>query len=331
MNRALVTGATGCLGRHLAIRLAEQGWEVTGMGRQQKHGTELEAAGIRFYNGDIRDQAAVNEVCSGQDVVFHCAALSSPWGKYRDFYSSNVEGTQHLVDRCLKGGVKRFIHVSTPSIYFNYSPRYNIHENDPLPSRPANHYAATKWLAEQVVLQAHANGLPSIMIRPRAIFGPYDQTLFPRIVAANAKAGVPMIGGGQALIDLTCVDNVVDALLLCWDAKTEALGRAYNVSNGDPRPFQGLVSTLFGMLEMPLRRRSIPYRAAYGAAAVLERVHRLIPALGEPQLTRYTVGSLSIPQTLDITDAREKLGYAPRLSIDEGLQQFANWWRAESC
>jgi len=331
MNRALVTGATGCLGRHLAIRLAKEGWEVTGMGRQPKIGAELESAGVRFLDGDIRDIAAVNEACTRQNVVFHCAALSSPWGRYRDFYSSNVEGTQNLVDVCLHNEVQRFIHVSTPSIYFNYNPRYNVHENDPLPSKPANHYAATKLLAEQVVMEGHAKGLPSIMIRPRAIFGPYDQTLFPRIVAANAKSGVPMIGGGQALIDLTCVDNVVDALLLCRDASDEALGRAYNISNGDPRAFSELVSSLFGMLDMPLRRRNIPYRMAYGVAALLERVHGFIPALGEPPLTRYTVGSLSIPQTLDITDARGQLGYVPRVSIEEGLQQFADWWRAESC
>ncbi|WP_336760545.1 NAD-dependent epimerase/dehydratase family protein [Paenibacillus sp. USHLN196] len=331
MNRALVTGATGCLGRHLAIRLAQEGWEVTGMGRQPKVGAELELAGIRFLSGDIRDEGVVNEAFAGQDMVFHCAALSSPWGKYRDFYSSNVIGTQNLVDGCIRGNVRRFIHVSTPSIYFNYIPRYNVHENDPLPSKPANHYAATKLLAEQVVMEGHAKGLPSIIIRPRAIFGPYDQTLFPRIVAANAKSGVPMIGGGQALIDLTCVDNVVDALLLCRDASTEALGRAYNISNGDPRTFSELVSSLFGMLDMPLRRRNIPYRTAYGVATLLERVHGFIPALGEPPLTRYTVGSLSIPQTLDITEAREQLGYVPRVSIEEGLQQFADWWRAESC
>lgn len=331
MKRALVTGATGCLGRHLAIRLAEDGWEVTGMGRQPKVGAELESAGIRFLNGDIRDEATVDEACKGQDMVFHCAALSSPWGRYRDFYSSNMEGTQKLMDGCLKNDVQRFIHVSTPSVYFNYIPRFNVHENDPLPSKPANHYAATKLLAEQVVMEGHRKGLPSVMIRPRAIFGPYDQTLFPRIVAANAKSGVPMIGDGQALIDLTCVDNVVDALLLCRDAPDEALGRAYNISNGDPRAFNELVSSLFGMLDMPLRRRNIPYQAAYGVAALLERVHGFIPALGEPVLTRYTVGSLSIPQTLDITDARERLGYVPRVSIEEGLQQFADWWRAGSC
>lgn len=331
MNRALVTGATGCLGRHLALRLAEQGWRVTGMGRKKEYGIQLEAKGIQFYQGDLRDKSVAAEACANQDAVFHCAALSSPWGKYQDFYSSNVEATQHLVDGCRRADVQRFIHVSTPSVYFNYRPRYDIHEDDPMPAKPVNHYAATKRMAEHVVLRAHANGLPSIMIRPRAIFGPYDQTLFPRIVAANRKSGVPMIGGGEAVIDLTCVDNVVDALLLCWSAPSEALGRAYNISNGDPRPFHELVSHLFELLEMPLHRRTIPYRAAYGAASLLESVHRLLPRLGEPQLTRYTVGSLAIPQTLNIHDARERIGYTPRVTIEEGLQQFADWWRAESC
>jgi len=331
MKRALVTGATGCLGRHLAIRLASEGWDVTGMGRQQEIGVTLETAGVRFLKGDIRDQQAVNAACESQDVVFHCAALSSPWGKYRDFYSSNVQGTQNLVDSSLRSQVQRFVHVSTPSIYFNYIPRYEVHENDPLPAKPANHYAATKRLAEEIVLSAHGKGLSSIIIRPRAIFGPYDQTLFPRIVAANAKRGVPMIDGGQSLIDLTCVENVVDALLLCSEASVDALGRAYNISNADPRPFAELVETLFDKLDMPLRRRNIPYTMAYGVASVLESVHRFIPVLGEPPLTRYTVGSLGVPQTLSIVDAEEQLGYTPRVSIEEGLQQFADWWRTESC
>lgn len=331
MKRALVTGATGCLGRHLATRLVAEGWEVTGMGRQQEIGSLLEAGGVRFIKGDIRDVPIVDAACASQDVVFHCAALSSPWGRYQDFYSSNVQGTQNLVDCSLRHQVQRFVHVSTPSIYFNYIPRYEVHEHDPLPAKPANHYAATKRIAEDMVMEAHRNGLPSIMIRPRAIFGPYDQTLFPRIVAANAKRGVPMIEGGQALIDLTCVDNVVDALLLCTKASDDALGRAYNISNADPRPFAELVGTLFDMLGMPLRRLNIPYKTTYGVASVLEGVYRFIPALGEPLLTRYTVGSLGVPQTLDITDAKEQLGYVPRVSIEAGLQQFADWWRGERC
>ncbi|WP_366289518.1 NAD-dependent epimerase/dehydratase family protein [Paenibacillus sp. AN1007] len=331
MKKALVTGATGCLGRHLAVRLAAEGWVVTGLGRQQEIGTLLGPAGIQFVQGDIRDRRIVDEVCAGQDVVFHCAALSAPWGKYEDFYSSNVQGTQNLVDSAGRSQVERFVHVSTPSIYFNFTPRYEVHEDDPLPAKPANHYAATKRLAEQLVMDAHRRGLPSIMIRPRAIFGPYDQTLFPRIVAANAKRGVPMIDGGQAWIDLTCVDNVVDALLLCQRASTDALGRAYNISNGDPKPFAELVSSLFELLDMPLRRLNVPYRTAYGAAALLEGVHRIIPALGEPMLTRYTVGSLGVPQTLNINDAKERLGYIPRVSIEAGLQQFADWWRGGSC
>ena len=85
------------------------------------------------------------------------------------------------------------------------------------------------------------------------------------------------------------------------------------------------------MLDMPLRRLNIPYTMAYRVAGMLEGLHRFIPSLGEPLLTRYSVGSLGIPQTLDITDAKAQLRYAPRVSIEAGLRQFADWWRAESC
>lgn len=328
--RALVTGATGFLGGHLARRLVRAGWDVTGLGRKVEQGRRLEAEGIRFRCQDLRDESGTAAVCSGQDAVFHCAALSSPWGKYRDFYGCNVEATRMLAAASLRQGVRRFIHVSTPSVYFDYTPRLGIHESEPLPVKAANHYAATKRLADQVVKRYHAKGLSSVIIRPRAVFGPYDQALFPRIVAASGKSGVPLIGGGKALIDATYVDNAVDALLNGWDAPEEATGRAYNITNGEPREFAGLVESLFRMLDLPLRTRSISYRKACGAAAVLEGLHRLFPALGEPMLTRYTAGTLALSQTLDITDARTLLGYAPRVSLDEGLWRFAEWWRERS-
>ncbi|MED4959704.1 NAD(P)-dependent oxidoreductase, partial [Paenibacillus macerans] len=211
--KALVTGATGFLGGHLARRLVREGWDVTGIGRNPEQGRRLEAEGIRFRNQDLRDESGTAAACTGQDAVFHCAALSSPWGKYRDFYGCNVEAARILAEASLREGVRRFIHVSTPSVYFDYVPRLGIRESEPLPVKGANHYAVTKRLAEQVVERYHAMGLPSVIIRPRAVFGPYDQALFPRIVAASGKSGVPLIGGGKALIDATYVDNAVDALL----------------------------------------------------------------------------------------------------------------------
>ncbi len=156
-THALVTGATGFLGGHMARRLAELGWRVTGLGRNEAEGRRLAEAGIVFVSGDLRDKDLIRMACEGQQYVFHCGALSSPWGPYRDFYESNVEGTRYVVEGCVQHGVERLIHISTPSLYFNYRHRLNISEADPLP-RPVNAYAATKLLAEQVVEEGGRRG-----------------------------------------------------------------------------------------------------------------------------------------------------------------------------
>ncbi len=330
MTRALITGATGFLGGHLARRLVELGWDVHGTGRDKSRGQALERIGVQMNYYDLGDAEQAIEACKGQDIVFHCAALSSPWGKYQQFYQSNVKATQHIVDGCIRHDVQRLIHVSTPSIYFDGKTHYGIRESDPLPRKSVNHYAATKLLAEQIVLQAYKKqGLASIMIRPRAIFGPMDQTLFPRLLEANRQSGVPLLQGGRAPIDLTYVDNVVDAMLLGVKAPQAALGQAYNISNSEPIAFVELLSRLFERLDIPLHTRNVPYSVAHLIAGGMEAVYRLFPALGEPPLTRYSVGSIAVPHTLDISLAQQQLGYMPRISVDQGLERFADWWCAQ--
>lgn len=330
MRKALVTGATGFLGGHMARRLVTLGWDVSGIGRDRSRGQALEQIGVHMNYMDLYDQVQTMNACKGQEVIFHCAALSSPWGKYEEFYRSNVEATQHIVNGCIQHGVQRLIHVSTPSIYFDGKAHYGIRETDPLPRRSINDYAATKLLAEQVVQQAfQQQGLACIMIRPRAIFGPMDQTLFPRLLEANRQSGVPLLQGGRALMDLTYVDNVVDVMLLGVDAPQHALGQAYNISNGEPIPFIEVLSRLFKRLDIPLHTRHVPYPVAHLVAGGMEIIYRMVPALGEPPLTRYTVGSIAVPHTLDITLAQQQLGYVPRISVDEGLERFAEWWCAQ--
>ncbi|MDG0809167.1 NAD-dependent epimerase/dehydratase family protein [Cohnella rhizosphaerae] len=330
MTRALITGATGSLGRATALRLAEAGWTVTGVGRNAEAGSRLEASGIAFRRIDIGTQPEVMaEACAGHDYVIHCAALSSPWGRYRDFEAANVAGTAHVVAGCLRHGVRRLVHVSTPSVYFDYRDRLNVQETAPLPRRPVNAYAATKLIAERIVLEAAGRGLDAVILRPRAIFGPEDGSLFPRLLRVNERRGIPLIGGGRALLDLTYSDNVVDALEAACLAPDAAAGQIFNISNGEPVRLTDLLRRLFALLELPLRTREVPLRTALAAGSLMERAYRLLPALGaEPPFTRYTVGLLAYSQTLDISAARRTLGYAPRVSVDEGLQRFAAWWRA---
>lgn len=326
--KALVTGATGFLGLKLAMRLNQMGYEVTGSGRNPLIGQQLVQAGIRFLPTDLADETAMVQACNGQDVVFHCGALSSPWGPYRSFYESNVLGTRHVITGCKKHGVKRLIHVSTPSLYFHFRDQLEIHESDPLPPRFANHYAKTKWMAEQEVDRAFQQGLPVITIRPRALFGPGDNAILPRLLKANERGWVPLINGGQVLLDVTYVENVVDALLLCEQAPEAALGKKYNITNEEPVYLRDLLETLFQGLEQPFRYKKIPYKAAYGMASMMEMAARISGK--EPTLTRYTVGVLGKSQTLDISAAKNMLGYQPKVRIEEGIEVFIRWWKKQT-
>ncbi|HLO85866.1 MAG TPA: NAD(P)-dependent oxidoreductase [Nostocaceae cyanobacterium] len=323
--KVLVTGGTGFLGKQLALRLKSLGYDVTILGRNQKIGQQLAAAGIKFLAVDLRDREKMIAACENQDYVFHCGALSSVWGKYQDFYDINVLGTRYIIQGCQTHHVKRLIYVSTSSIYFDFSHRLNISENTPFPV-PVNFYAQSKQIAEQEINQAAIDALPVISIRPRGIFGPGDTAILPRLIRANNKTGVPLINNGKALIDVTYVDNVVDALLLCQNAPDTLLGRFFNITNGEPIYINILLEKLFTKLQYPLQLKRFSYPAAYGIAVLMEFLGNTILLGKEPIFTRYTVGLLTFSQTLDITHAQNELGYQPRINIETGLDIFAQWW-----
>ncbi|WP_044642924.1 NAD-dependent epimerase/dehydratase family protein [Risungbinella massiliensis] len=327
--RALVTGATGFLGKALSMRLQQLGWKVTATGRNRTIGKVLEEQGIMFRPSPLENRKEIIALCQEQDYVFHCGALSSPWGKYAQFYQANVIGTRNVIEGCIESQVKRLIHVSTPSIYFSFQDRLNVKETDPLPNKMVNHYASTKQLAELEVDQAFSQGLETITIRPRALFGPEDQTILPRLLKANEKKMVPLINNGRALIDLTYIENVVDALLLCVDAPKTSLGKKFNITNGEPVYLIEVLEKLFNKLQSPFYGKAISFGSAYRIAALLELLSKTILLGKEPTLTRYTVGVLGVSQTLDISAAKRELGYRPRVSIEEGVDHFVHWWRKQ--
>lgn len=322
----LVTGATGFLGGAVARRLAAAGNAVRALGRNEAAGRSLASRGIHFIRADLADAPAVREACRGQDCVVHCGALSAPWGRYADFYRSNVIGTENVAAGCSAQGVRRLVHVSTPSVYMKYADRLQIREDEALPKVFVNDYAKTKRMAELIVEKVQQAGVPAMILRPRALFGPGDRTLFPRIIRANAAGGIPCFGR-DPLVDVTYIDNAVEAICLCLRAPDTACGSVYNISNGDPRALLSLLRMLFEAIGEPLRLKRLPYWLAYGAAALAECRAAVLPGAGEPRLTRYGVGVLHYAQTLDITAARQRLQYTPVVSIETGLTRFAAAWR----
>jgi nucleoside-diphosphate-sugar epimerase len=323
--QCLVTGATGCIGLNLTKRLISEGYTVVALGRNPQIGAVLTQLGAQFIAKDLKEADWLKYLAVDMDVIFHCAALSSPWGRYQDFYEANVLGTQHVLDAVAEK--TRLIHVSSPSIYFDFKEKFNIKEHDLLPKKPINHYVKTKLQAETLVDTAFMQRqLNVITIRPRAIFGPHDRAILPRLLKAEKNGVIPVVGSGTNLIDVTYVDNVVESLLLAAHADATCFGKKYNITNDEPHTLNAILSLLFNALQKKIQFKYIPLAVAKKIAQGLELIYSLPFIQQEPRLTAYSAGVLALGQTLNIDAAKKELGYKPIISIEQGMQHFAKWY-----
>ena len=323
--KVLITGGTGFLGRHCALKLKSLGHEVTALGRNKSIGAELEKQGIHFLNVDLTDAKAVHSACLDQERVVHAGALNARSGSYSAFYRTNVLGTKHVIDACLSEGIERLVYLSTPSLYFNYKHHLDIRESDPLP-KPKTPYAATKGIADNLIDEATEKGLSCITLRPRAIIGPGDQKVLGRILRASKSGTIYLPNAGSSLIDLTYIDNAVDSVYLALNANKELSGRKFNITNGEAMTWHKVVELLSTYLNLNLRIRSIPYSVAYVIAGAMEFGCGTL-ARTEAPFTREMVGRMAYSQTLDISAAREALAYMPKVSLSEGINRYAHWWK----
>ncbi len=313
--RILVTGATGFLGGALTRRLLADRRDVIALGRDRAKLTRLAAAGATPIACDL--SAAAQHRGLTCDAVIHCAALSAPWGARREFHAANVHGTQSALAIARAAGAKRFVHISTPSLYFRFKDQVNVREDAPLPC-PVNAYAHTKRQAEALVLAA--SDLDPIILRPRGLYGPGDTTLLPRLLAAAEKRALPLMKGGRAATDLTYVDDVADAALAALDTPSAALTqRIFNISGGVALNVRDVAERAAARANQNLRWRARPIWAVLAYARTLEALAASRPNRPEPAITAYGAALFAYTQTLDISAAKAQLGWCPRVTFDEGL------------
>jgi nucleoside-diphosphate-sugar epimerase len=327
MARILVTGASGFIGSHVARALSAAGHDVLATGRDATRLAVFAEETIGTARADIAIDP-LDALVNGRDAIVHCAALSSPWGATEAFRRDNVHATTRLLDAAHKARVGSFVHLSSPSIYFRLADQFDIPEHAAPPNRWANAYAQSKWEAEQCVADVRYADMMRTILRPRAVFGEGDRAIFPRILKVAARGWFPQVGDGQALIDTTYVGNVADAVVAAIAASHHAQPRVFNITNGEPLPVRDLLTRLFASLDMRVRMVRFPRDVAVMLGTLAEGMARMRPGQPEPRLSRYGVGVLGYAQTLDISAARDVLGYRPRVSIDEGIQRFSRWWVA---
>lgn len=312
-RRALVTGATGGLGRELTRQLLAAGYRVRATGRNAAIGAEL---GTEFVPADLtRDP--LEPLVADVDSVFHLAALSSPWGSRAAFQAINVTATERLLDAARRAGCSGLVYASTPSIYAEPRDRIGLTEDSPAGPRFANAYATTKYAAERLVLAADAPGFRTVAIRPRAIVGPHDEVLLPRILRAARRGRFPLPGGGGALIEPTDVRDAAAAFVAADRHLDAAGGQAINISGGDPRPVRALLDQLFARIGHAPRLTTVPTPLAMTVAGAMERVAALLPGRPEPPVTRYSVMTFGFSQTMRLDRARDLLGWTPRYHVEE--------------
>ncbi len=334
--KILVTGGAGFLGQALCRGLLEQGHSV--LSTQRRHSAALAAMGVEQRLGDLADAAHVLRALEGVDAVFHNAAKAGHWGSEQSYIDANVSGTSNVLAACRQHGIARLVYTSTPSVA--HSGRIPCEGGNEADTPYATHFKApyprTKQAAEKAVLAANGTALAgggvlaTVALRPRLIWGPGDTNLLPRLVERARAGRLRFIAGGHNRMDTTFVGNAAEAHLLAFAALapgSACAGKAYFISNGEPQPVREIVNGLLVAAGEPRVEASLPFAVAYAAGALCEVLWSSLPLKGEPPMTRFVAEQLATPHWYDLSAAKRDFGYVPRVSVAEGLEQLARWWR----
>jgi len=330
---ALVTGGGGFLGGYIMEALLARGDVVRSFGRG--HYPLLRAQGVDVVRGDIRDWQAVAAACRDVDCVFHAAAVPGISMRRRHYEEVNRLGTNLVIDGCRAAGVPRLVYTSSPSVVFAGQDQCGVNESEPYDFAwmKANraYYSLTKARAEVAVLEANGGQLRTCALRPHLIWGPGDTHLVPRLIARARSGRLRRMGEGTNLVDVTYVENAVEAHLLAADAlaneDSTVAGKAYFISQGETVNCWQWIDEILALVDLPPVAKSMSYKAAWRVGAACEAVYRLLPLQGEPPMTRFLASQLAMSHWFDISAARRDLGYEPRVSTAEGMRRLGAWLR----
>ena len=319
MKPTLVTGASGFIGWHVARLLLEKGRRVRALVRPSSRIPDLE---VERFEGDLRDSSSLERAAQGCDVIYHVAADYRLWVKHpQEMYDSNVEGTRNLLEAARRNGVERFVYTSTVGcVRF---PEHGVGDETNLVTlaEMSGPYKRSKFLAEQVALEAARAGLPVVIVNPTAPIGDHDFKPTPtgKIVVDFLKGNLPAyIDTGLNLVDVR--DTAAGHLLACERGR---VGERY-ILGAENLTLSEILARLAKLTGKPAPTTRLPYAVAYLAGVVTTAWAKVS---GQPPLAPLDAVKMARKKMFVSTEkARRELGFQPG-PVDLALQRAVAWFR----
>ncbi|MFO1037443.1 MAG: NAD(P)-dependent oxidoreductase [Geminicoccaceae bacterium] len=324
MHKVLITGGTGFLGRSLAFHLTSRGHRVAVMARPSDRAEAIWSKGIGFHAGDVRDAKAVQKAVRGHDVVVHLAAAYRAEGRpYRDFEEINVGGTKNVLEACVANDVGRVLHVSTTGVYGVLK---KLPADEGQPYHHTDAYQKTKVFGEQLAWEMFNGPLAGrgVVIRPTGVYGPGDTRIL-KLVRGIDRGYFVRPGPCKNLYHPSYVDDVMDGFERAITSPN-APGNAYNLAGREYMPMRQYLATIARLLGRPEPRFQVPLLPLKVAAEVCGHVGRWTRI--EPPLYPRRLGFFHFDRAFSIEKGKAEIGYAPEVTIEEGLKRTIAWWRS---
>lgn len=320
--KALVTGVTGFTGGHLARRLADAGDAVRVLARDRSRIPADLQGRVDIVVGDLTSSDDLRRAVAGQDVVYNIAALyreaGLPAGSYR---AVNARAVAEIVDASAAAGVRRVVHCSTVGVHGDIA---QPPANEDAPLRPGDVYQETKLEGERLGREAAARtGVELVIARPTGIYGPGDRRLF-KLFGQVARGRFVMLGSGRNYYHVTYIDDLCDGFRLCGTVPAAA-GRTFILGGGDVPTLAELVRITEEVAGRRGVRLRLPVWPVWLAGAACEII--CAPFGVAPPLYRRRVDFFRKSRSFDIARARRELGYAPAVSLRDGIGRTLEWYR----
>jgi nucleoside-diphosphate-sugar epimerase len=309
-----VTGASGFIGQAVVKKLLQSGYAVIALLLPQE--PESLAAGTRIVRGDVTRPETLARTMKGSDAVIHLAGAVG-FQTWKNCLATNRDGTANVVHEAVSSGVRRFIHMSSVSVY-GRTPGVPIREDYPL-KKIGDPYGDTKIDAESILREVERQGtLDLTVIRPTVVYGPGDNKFVPTLLRNLLSGKFRVIGDGEQTVDLIHVDDLA-AFVLRVLQEPKTIGRTYNMTNLGNPSWNEMVKQLSADLDVPAPRGHISYRTAFRLAGVLEAISAVTGK--PPRLNRYSVRVVGRPYHYLIDAARQDLGFTPSIDLMAGLKE----------